>query len=110
MVWSLQILRFVAALMVVYVHAAQVAASTTGSPGTLPRGPIGEPADGIPATKAEPYIQRPACGVWLDCRDLAQALSHDGPLPQPAKDQPQRFKEPRQDAVQRSPRYFEEAR
>ena len=37
MVWSLQVLRFVAALMVVYVHAAQVAAATTGSPGTLPQ-------------------------------------------------------------------------
>ena len=36
-VWSLQVLRFMAALMIVYVHAAQIAAVTTGSPGTLPQ-------------------------------------------------------------------------
>lgn len=37
MIWSLQILRFVAALMVVYVHAAQTAVKVTGSNGLLPR-------------------------------------------------------------------------
>ncbi|MES0204610.1 acyltransferase [Mesorhizobium sp. LNHC209A00] len=36
MIWSLQILRFVAALMVVYVHAAQTAVKVTGSNGLLP--------------------------------------------------------------------------
>lgn len=36
MIWSLQILRFVAALMVVYVHAAQTAVQATGSNGLLP--------------------------------------------------------------------------
>ncbi|RWB79254.1 MAG: acyltransferase [Mesorhizobium sp.] len=36
MIWSLQILRFVAALMVVYVHAAQTAVEATGSNGLLP--------------------------------------------------------------------------
>jgi exopolysaccharide production protein ExoZ len=36
MIWSLQILRFVAALMVVYVHAAQVAVAATGSSGLIP--------------------------------------------------------------------------
>ncbi|WP_077374578.1 acyltransferase family protein [Mesorhizobium prunaredense] len=36
MIWSLQILRFVAALMVVYVHAAQTAMAATGSNGLLP--------------------------------------------------------------------------
>lgn len=36
MIWSLQVLRFVAAAMVVYVHAAQVAVTVTGSSGILP--------------------------------------------------------------------------
>jgi len=36
MIWSLQILRFIAALMVVYVHAAQAARSVTGSIGIIP--------------------------------------------------------------------------
>jgi exopolysaccharide production protein ExoZ len=36
MIWSLQILRFVAAAMVVYVHAAQTAFAATGSVGLLP--------------------------------------------------------------------------
>lgn len=36
MIWSLQILRFVAAAMVVYVHAAQTAFVTTGSVGFVP--------------------------------------------------------------------------
>jgi exopolysaccharide production protein ExoZ len=34
--WPLQILRFVAALMVVYIHVAQLAFQTTGSNGTFP--------------------------------------------------------------------------
>ncbi|MEQ1520789.1 MAG: acyltransferase [Aestuariivirga sp.] len=37
MIWPLQILRFVAALMVVYVHAAQLAVEQTGSYGFFPR-------------------------------------------------------------------------
>ena len=37
MIWPLQILRFVAALMVVYVHAAQLAVKATGSYGFFPR-------------------------------------------------------------------------
>ncbi|WP_245511740.1 MULTISPECIES: acyltransferase [unclassified Mesorhizobium] len=36
LIWSLQVLRFVAALMVVYVHAAQTAVTATGSNGLLP--------------------------------------------------------------------------
>jgi exopolysaccharide production protein ExoZ len=35
-IWPLQILRFVAALMVVYVHAAQLAVKATGSYGLFP--------------------------------------------------------------------------
>jgi exopolysaccharide production protein ExoZ len=37
MIWSLQILRFVAALLVVYTHSAQVAFMATGSEGIIPR-------------------------------------------------------------------------
>jgi exopolysaccharide production protein ExoZ len=36
MIWSLQVLRFIAALMVVYVHSAQVAFVSTGSIGFIP--------------------------------------------------------------------------
>src|SRR6266550_3905557 len=36
MIWSLQILRFIAALMVVYVHASQTAFAVTGSIGIIP--------------------------------------------------------------------------
>lgn len=36
MIWSLQSLRFVAALMVVYIHAAQTALEATGSTGLVP--------------------------------------------------------------------------
>ncbi len=36
MIWSLQILRFIAALMVVYVHAEDLALIATGSSGTIP--------------------------------------------------------------------------
>ena len=36
MIWPLQILRLVAALMVVYIHAAQIARAATASNGLLP--------------------------------------------------------------------------
>jgi len=36
MIWSLQILRFIAALMVVYLHVARTALIATGSTGTIP--------------------------------------------------------------------------
>ena len=38
MIWSIQVLRFVAALMIVYLHAAFIAFSATGSSGVLPVG------------------------------------------------------------------------
>jgi exopolysaccharide production protein ExoZ len=38
MIWSLQILRFIAALMVVYHHAAYTAIRATGSNGSIPHG------------------------------------------------------------------------
>jgi exopolysaccharide production protein ExoZ len=37
-IWSLQILRFVAALMIVYLHAAQLAVGVTGSNGFITNG------------------------------------------------------------------------
>jgi hypothetical protein len=42
-----------------------------------------------PTDEAEHFIRCPACGGWIDCRDLGQALEHDGPLPHPTQDQPQ---------------------
>ena len=36
MIWSLQILRFIAALLVVYIHAVRIAVTATGSGGLLP--------------------------------------------------------------------------
>jgi hypothetical protein len=38
---------------------------------------------------AEHFIRCPACGGWIDCRDLAQVFEHERPLPHPAQDQPQ---------------------
>jgi hypothetical protein len=37
----------------------------------------------------EHFIKCPACGGWIDCRDLGQVFEHEGPLPHPAQDQPQ---------------------
>ena len=37
---------------------------------------------GKPATdEAEHFIRCPACGGWIDCRDLACVFEHEGPLP-----------------------------
>ena len=36
--------------------------------------------------KEEHYYRCPACGAWLDCRDLGQVLDHEGPAPHPAED------------------------
>jgi hypothetical protein len=56
----------------------------------IPRGRyIGKPADGIPTTEGDHYMRCPACGGTLDCRDLAQVIAHNGPLPHPAEDMPQ---------------------
>jgi hypothetical protein len=53
----------------------------------IPRGKylgvrVGDP----PKHEAEHFIRCPACDGWIDCRDLAQALEHHGPLPHPAQD------------------------
>jgi len=44
---------------------------------------IGEP----PKDEAEHYIKCPACGGWIDCRDLGQVSEHEVPMPHPAQDQ-----------------------
>jgi hypothetical protein len=36
--------------------------------------------------KAKHFYQCPACGGWVDCRDLGQVFDHEGPLPHPADD------------------------
>ena len=46
---------------------------------------LGNPAN----NEAEHFIRCPACGGWIDCRDLGQVFEHEGPLPHPAQDQPQ---------------------
>jgi hypothetical protein len=46
---------------------------------------LGDP----PASDAEHFIRCPACGGWIDCRDLGQVFEHEGPLPHPAQDQQQ---------------------
>jgi len=47
MIWSLQSLRFVAALMVVYVHAAEAAFTVTGSAGPLPLNLVSVGSSGV---------------------------------------------------------------
>jgi Zn-finger nucleic acid-binding protein len=36
------------------------------------------------------FYQCPACGGWMDGRDLGQVFDHEGPLPHPADDWRQR--------------------
>jgi hypothetical protein len=56
----------------------------------LPRGRyLGKRLHGQPANEAEHFIRCPACGGWLDCRDLGHVFEHEGPLPHPLQDQPQ---------------------
>jgi hypothetical protein len=38
------------------------------------------------ADEAEHFMRCPACGGWIDMRDLAQVLEHDGPVPQQVQD------------------------
>ena len=56
----------------------------------IPRGRYRGERVGKPVTdEAEHFIRCPACGGWIDCRNLAQVFEHEGPLPHPALDQPQ---------------------
>jgi hypothetical protein len=34
----------------------------------------------------ERFYRCPACGGWVDSRELGQVLDHEGPLPHPADD------------------------
>jgi len=44
----------------------------------------------MPVTNEREHFERcPACGAWIDLRDLGQVLDHAGPLPHPSEDQPQ---------------------
>jgi hypothetical protein len=51
----------------------------------IPRGTIfGRRVGDQPKSDAEHFIRCPACGGWIDCRDLACVFEHEGPLPHPA--------------------------
>jgi hypothetical protein len=53
----------------------------------FPRGKyIDRPMGGPPEDEAERPYRCPACGGWVDCRDLGQVFDHEGPLPHPAED------------------------
>jgi hypothetical protein len=47
--------------------------------GAIPRGEIvGKRVGGEPKSGAEHYIKCPACGAYVDMRDLGQVLEHEG--------------------------------
>lgn len=55
----------------------------------IPRGKyLAESADDPSADEAEHFIKCPACGGWIDCRDLGAVFDHEGPPPHPPADQP----------------------
>jgi hypothetical protein len=54
----------------------------------FPRGTIFGRRVGDPQKdESDHFIRCPACGGWIDCRDLGHVLDHEGPLPHPAQDQ-----------------------
>ena len=56
----------------------------------IPRGKyIGRHVGDPPTDEAEHFLRCPACGGWIDCRDLGQVFEHEGPSPHPPEDQPQ---------------------
>ena len=61
----------------------QVAAETMIQRGKY----IGRLVGQAPTDEAGHFIRCPACGGWIDCRDLGQVFEHEGPLPHPAQDQ-----------------------
>jgi Acyltransferase family len=71
MIWSLQILRFIAALMVVYTHAAQIALADTGSPGILPLDLV--------------VMGRSGVDIFFVLSGVARAGSSRGPIRWPQK-------------------------
>jgi hypothetical protein len=50
---------------------------------------IGQRVDRKGVTEADHFLKCPACGGWIDVRDLAQVFEHPGPLPHPAQDREQ---------------------
>jgi len=55
-----------------------------------PRGTVvGERADRRRVSEAENFFRCNVCGGYLDARDYAWVLDHEGPLPHPAQDQAQ---------------------
>ena len=54
----------------------------------IPRGKYrGKPVGTPQADEAEHFVKCPACGGWIDCRDLGAVLEHEGPLPHSKQDQ-----------------------
>lgn len=48
----------------------------------LPRGKyIGQRISDLPVEEREHFIRCFLCGGWIDCRDLAHVLDHEGPHP-----------------------------
>jgi len=47
---------------------------------------IGERVDREVTDEAEDFLRCPTCGGYVDIRDLAVLLEHEGPLPHPAED------------------------
>jgi hypothetical protein len=41
---------------------------------------------GDPPRDEADFYRCPACGRWVDCRDLSQVFDHEGPPPHPAED------------------------
>ena len=50
---------------------------------------IGKRIDKEVVDESEHFIRCGLCNGLIDCRDLGQVLSHEGPLPHPKEDQPQ---------------------
>jgi hypothetical protein len=62
--------------------------STVAAKDMIPRGhrpARWQSADG----RGRAFHSLPGCEGWIDCRDLAQVLEHEGPLPHPVEDRPQ---------------------
>jgi hypothetical protein len=49
----------------------------------------GRRVDADAKDESEHFMRCPACGGYIDLRDLGQVFDHAGPLPHPAGDKPQ---------------------
>jgi len=53
----------------------------SGASFDVPRGKyIGKPLGAPLESERAHFIKCPACGGWIDCRDLGQVFEHEGPL------------------------------